>query len=70
MISELDTLKNKRGYLFFKLVDLTKELGPNILMDTILSSKLHLLDQLSVLKVAWTNNFIETIEFSKEEVER
>jgi hypothetical protein len=26
MISELDALKNKRGDLFFKLVDLTKEL--------------------------------------------
>jgi hypothetical protein len=52
MISELDALKNKRGGLFFKVVDLTKELdGPNLLMDTILSSKEKNLDQLSVLKV-------------------
>ena len=44
MISELDALKNKRGDLFFKLVDLTKELnGPSLLMDTILSSKEQLL---------------------------
>jgi hypothetical protein len=40
MINELDVVKNKRGDLFFKLVDLTKELnGPSLLMDTILSSK-------------------------------
>jgi uncharacterized coiled-coil DUF342 family protein len=38
MISEIDALKNKRSDLFFKLVDLMKELdGPNLLMDTILS---------------------------------
>jgi uncharacterized coiled-coil DUF342 family protein len=29
-----------------------------------------LLDQLSVLKFAWENEFIETIEFFEEEVER
>jgi hypothetical protein len=39
-------------------------------MDTILSSKQKLLDQLSVLKVSWENEFTESIEFSKEEVER
>jgi hypothetical protein len=40
MTSELDSLKNKRGRLFFKLVDLMKELdGPILLMDTMISSK-------------------------------
>jgi hypothetical protein len=66
MISELDVLKNKRGDLFFKLVDLTKELdGPNLLMDTMLSSKETLIEQLNVLKVAWENEFTKTIEFSQ-----
>jgi len=62
MINELDALKNKRGDLFFKLVDLTNELDvPSLLMDTMLSSKEKLLDQLSVLKVSWVNKFIESI---------
>jgi len=39
-------------------------------MDTILSSKQKLLYQLSVLKVSWENEFTESIEFSKEEIER
>ena len=62
MISELYALKNKRGELFFNIVDLTKELdGLGLLMDTMLSSKEKLLDQLSVLKVSWVNKFIESI---------
>jgi hypothetical protein len=39
-------------------------------MDTILSSKEKLLDQLNVLKVAWENEFTESIEFSEEEIKR
>jgi hypothetical protein len=40
MINEIDVVKNKRGDLFFKLVDLTNELdGPILLVDTLLSSK-------------------------------
>ena len=39
-------------------------------MDTILSSKEQLLDQLNVLKLAWENKFIEIIELSEEDVER
>jgi hypothetical protein len=71
MINELDVIKNKRGDLFFKLVDLTKELnGPSLLMDTILSSKEQLLEQLNVLKVAWANKFTESIEFFEEEIRR
>ena len=71
MINEVDVVKSKRGDIFFKLVDLTKELdGPNLSMDTILLSKDKLLEQLDVLKVAWENEFTGSIEFSKEEVER
>ena len=60
MINELDVVKNKRGDLFFKLIDLTKELnGPSLLMYTILSTKEQLLEQINVLKVAWANKFTE-----------
>jgi hypothetical protein len=53
MINKLDVVKMKRGDLFFRLVDLTKELNdPNLLMDTILLSKEKLLEQFGVLKVA------------------
>jgi hypothetical protein len=35
ILNELDAMKIKRGELFLKLVDLTKELDhPNLLMDT------------------------------------
>jgi len=52
MLSELDDVKIKRGYLFLKLIDLTKDLdGPNLLMDTILMSKEKLFEQLEVLKL-------------------
>jgi hypothetical protein len=39
-------------------------------MDTMLLSKETLIEQLNALKVAWENEFTETIEFSEEEVER
>jgi hypothetical protein len=40
LMNELDVVKNKRGDLFFKFVNITKELnGPSLLMDTILSTK-------------------------------
>jgi hypothetical protein len=52
-------------------VDLTKELdGPNLLMDTMILSKESLMGQLNALKVAWENEFTETIDFSEEEVEK
>jgi hypothetical protein len=71
MLNELDVVKIKRGDLFLKLVDLTKELdNPNLLMDTILMSKEKLLDQLEALKVAWASEFTDSIEFSEDEVER
>jgi hypothetical protein len=71
LLSELDVVKIKRGDIFLKLVDLTKELdGPNLLMDTILLSKEKLLEQLEALKVAWENEFSDSVEFSEEEVER
>jgi hypothetical protein len=71
MINELDVVKSKRGDLFLKLVDLTKELDdPNLLMDTILLSKEKLLEQLEVLKVAWASEFTDSIEFSEDEIER
>jgi len=44
MINELDVVKSKRGDLFFKLVNLKKELDdPILLLDTILLSKNKLL---------------------------
>jgi hypothetical protein len=46
------------------LGDITKELdGPNLLMDTILFSNETLIEQLDALKVAWANEFRETIKF-------
>jgi hypothetical protein len=39
-------------------------------MDTTLMSKYQLLDQLEDLKLAWENEFIDSIEFSKDEIER
>jgi hypothetical protein len=70
-LNELDVVKIKRADLFLKLMDLTKELdGPNLLMDTILVSKDQLLEQLEALKVAWASEFTDSIEFSKDEVER
>jgi hypothetical protein len=48
-----------------------KELdGPNLLMDTMILSKETLMEQLNALKVAWENEFTETIDFSEEEVEK
>jgi hypothetical protein len=52
-------------------VGLTKELdGPDLLMDTMILTKESLMGQLKILKVAWANEFTETIEFSEGEVER
>ena len=66
-MNELDVVKNKRCDLFFKFVNITKELnGPSLLMDTILSTKEQLLKQLNILKVAWESEFTNLIEFSKE----
>jgi hypothetical protein len=71
MINETDVLRNKKSDLFLKLVGLTKELnGPNLLMDTMILSKESLMGQLNALKVAWENEFTETIEFSEDEVEK
>jgi hypothetical protein len=54
-----------------KLVDFTKESdGTHLLMDTILFSKEKLWEQLEALKVAWANEFSDSFEFFKEEVER
>jgi hypothetical protein len=71
LLSECDTINIKRGDIFLKLVDLTKELdGPHLIMDTILLSREKLLEQLEALKVAWANEFSDSIEFSEEEIER
>jgi hypothetical protein len=71
MINEAEALRNRKSDLFFKLVSLTRELdGANLLMDTMISTKEYLTGQLKSLKVAWANEFTETIEFSKDEVER
>jgi hypothetical protein len=71
MINETDVLRNKKSDLFLKLVSLTKELnGPNLLMDTMILTKESLMGQLNALKVAWANEFTETIEFSEDEVEK
>jgi len=64
-------VKIKIGDLFLKIVDLKKEPDdPNLLMDTIFMSKEKLLEKLEVLKVAWESDFTDSIEFSKDEVER
>ena len=71
MLTELDVVKIKRGDLFLKLVDLTKEIDyPTLLIDTILMSKEKLLEQLEVLKVAWESEFSDSVKFSEDEVER
>jgi hypothetical protein len=70
LLSECDVINIKRGDIFLKLVDLTKELdGPHLIMDTILLSREQLQEQLEALKVAWANEFSDSIEFSEEEIE-
>jgi hypothetical protein len=70
-MSECDVINAKRGDLFLKLVDLTKELeDPHLIMDSMLLSKDKLQDYLDTLKVSWDNEFNESIEYSEEEVER
>jgi len=62
MINELDVVKNKRGDLFLKLVDLTKQIEvPSLLMDTIGLSKYKLLELLGVLKFSWESEFTDSI---------
>jgi hypothetical protein len=52
-------------------VDLIKELdGPNLLMVTMLLSKETFMGTLNALKVAWENEFTETIKIFEEEVEK
>ena len=71
MINETEALRNIKSDLFIKLVSLTKELdGPKLLMDTMISTKKSLTWQLKALKIAWANEFTETMEFSEDEVER
>jgi len=61
----------RMGGIFMKLVDLTKELGGlHLLMETIFFSKEKPLEQHESLKVAWDNEFNDSVELSKEEVER
>jgi hypothetical protein len=55
MLSELDVVKSQRGDIFLKIFYLMKEMDdPNLLMYIILLSKEKLLEQLDLLKVAWT----------------
>ena len=69
-MSECDVINDKRGDLFLKLVDLTKELeDPHLIMDSMLLSKDKLQDYLDTLKVSWDNEFNESIEYFEEEVE-
>jgi hypothetical protein len=71
MISENGALRNRKSDLFFKHVSLTKELdGPNLFMDTMILTKESLMGQLKALKVVWDSEFIETIKFYEDEVER
>jgi hypothetical protein len=70
MLSECDVINTKRGDVFLKLVDLTKELDiPHLIMDTMLLSKEKLQEQLEALKVSWASEFNDSIEYSEEEVE-
>jgi hypothetical protein len=53
MLSECDFINTKRGDLFLKIIDLTKELeGPHLIMDSILLSKNKLQELLDALKVS------------------
>ena len=62
MINETKALRNTKSDLFLKLVSLTNELnGPNLLMDTMISTKEYLMGQLKALKVVWAKEFTETI---------
>jgi anti-sigma-K factor RskA len=71
MMNEIEALRNKKGDLFLKIMGLTNELdGLDLLMDTKILTKEYLMGQLKALKVAWVNEFTETIEFSEDEVER
>jgi hypothetical protein len=63
VLSYCDVINTKRGDVFLKTVDLTTELeGPHVIMDTILLSKEKLQEQLESLKVAWTNEFNDSME--------
>jgi hypothetical protein len=71
MIVECDVINSKRSDLFFKLVDVTKELeGPHLIMDSIFLTKDQLQEQLEALKISWANEFNNLTEFSQEEVEK
>jgi hypothetical protein len=62
---------SEKSDIFLKFFDLTKELdGPHLLMDTILLSKEQILEQLEALKVAWDNEFSDSVGFSEEDIER
>jgi hypothetical protein len=65
LLSQCDAFIIKRGDIFLKLVDLTKELDVlHFLMNTILLLKYQLLEQLEAIKVAWANEFSDSVEFS------
>jgi len=69
LLSECNVINIKRGDVFLKLVDLTKELeGPH--MDMILLSRDKLREKLEALKVVWASEFTYRIEFFEEEIER
>jgi hypothetical protein len=68
---ECDVINTKRGVLFLKRVDLTKEMeGPHLIMDSMLLSKEQLQEKLEALKVSWDSEINNSIEYYKEEVER
>jgi len=66
-----DVINNKKCDLLLKFFSLTKEMeGPHLIMDSILLSKEKLQEHLDSLKVSWAKKFNDSIECSKEEVER
>jgi hypothetical protein len=71
MIVECDAINSKRSDIFFKLLDVTKELeGPHLIMDTIFLTKDRMQEQLDALKISWANEFNDLTEFLQEEVEK
>jgi hypothetical protein len=69
LLNECDTINIKLGDIFLKLFDFKKVLDdPHLIMDTKKLSREKLLKQLEALKVAWTDEFSDLVEFSQEEI--
>ena len=67
LISSCNILEDDKSNIFFKVVDVIKELkGPPIIKESILLTKEDMGTELSKLRKIWDNNFDSLTDFSKE----